>query len=52
MSLNWKRTISVSFSVFALFIGSVGLAGCDIAGEAEQEGVELEEGEKPEAEQE
>ena len=40
MSLNWKRTISVGFSVFALFIGSVGLTGCDIAGEAEQEGVE------------
>ena len=51
MSLNWKRSISVSFSVFALFIG-FGLTGCDIAGEAEQEGVELEEGEKPEAEQE
>ena len=46
MSLIWKRTISVGFSVFALFIGSVGLTGCDIAGEAEQEGVELEKNEE------
>ena len=46
MSLSWKRTISVGFSVFALFIGSVGLTGCDIAGEAEQEGVELEKNEE------
>ena len=52
MSLSWKRTINVGFSVFALFIGSIGLTGCDVAGEAEQEGVELEEGEKPEIEEE
>ena len=52
MSSSWRRTISVGFSIFALFIGSIGLIGCDVAGEAEQEGVELEEGEKPEVEQE
>ena len=52
MNLSWKRFMSIGFSVFALLIGSVGLAGCDVAGEAEQEGVELEEGEKPEIEEE
>lgn len=52
MSLNWKNIISVGFSIFALFVGSIGLTGCDVAGEAEQEGVELEEGEKPEIEEE
>ena len=42
MSLNWKRSISLGFSVFALFIGSIGLVGCDEAGEVEQEEVEVE----------
>ena len=43
MNLSWKRTISIAFSVFTLFVGSIGLVGCDEAGEVEQEGVELEE---------
>ena len=52
MSLSWKRFMSVGFSVLALLLGSVGLVGCDEAGEVEQEGVELEEGETPEIEEE
>ena len=46
MTLSLKRIISLGFSVFALLVGSVGLTGCDISGEAEQEGVELEKNEE------
>lgn len=52
MNLGWKKTISIGFSVVTLFIGSISLTGCDIAGEAEQEEVKLEEGEKLEIEEE
>ena len=45
MNLSFKRTLGISFSIFALLLG-FGLTGCDIAGEAEQEGVELEEQEQ------
>ena len=41
-----KTIISLGFSIFALLVGSVGLTGCDISGEAEQEGVELEKNEE------
>lgn len=34
-SSNWKRIIGLGLSVFVLFVGSVGLTGC----ETEEEGV-------------
>lgn len=36
---NWKRYLSLGLSVFALFIGSAVLTGCETA-EVEQEGIE------------
>lgn len=42
MSWNWKKTVGIGLSVFALLTSSVGLTGCDIAGEVEQEGEKLE----------
>lgn len=40
-SLNWKKIVGVGLSVFVLTLGSVGLTGCETAGEGE--GQELEE---------
>ena len=51
MSLNWKRSISLGFSVFALLIGSVGIVGCEQTGEVEQEEVETEQGGEVEVEE-
>lgn len=48
-SINWKRIIGVGLSVFALFIGSATLTGCETGEEGleqeelEEEGEELEE---------
>ena len=39
MNTNWKKIIGVSLSVFALFVSSVGLTGC----ETEEEEIETEE---------
>ena len=40
---NWKKIVGVGLSVFVLFIGSVGLTGCETAEEGETEELELEE---------
>lgn len=45
-SLGWKRIVGVGLSVFALFIGSVGLTGCETGEELEQEEAPLEQEEE------
>ena len=40
-NFNWKRTVGLALSIFVLFIGSVGLTGCEVEGEGE--GIEQEE---------
>ena len=44
-SSNWKRIIGLGLSGFLLFVGSVGLTGCETGGEEEleQEEIPLEE---------
>jgi len=44
---NWKRLVGIGLSAFALFIGSVGLTGCEVEtqeGEAEELGEDIDEG--------
>ncbi|MEL7078309.1 MAG: hypothetical protein AAGM46_20615 [Cyanobacteria bacterium J06582_2] len=50
---NWKRIIGIGLSVFALFIGSASLTGCEVGGEGEEieEGELEEEGEEIEGEE-
>jgi hypothetical protein len=36
-SWNWKKAIGIGLSVFVLVIGSVGLTGCEVGEETEQE---------------
>ncbi|MBE9048417.1 hypothetical protein IQ255_29210 [Pleurocapsales cyanobacterium LEGE 10410] len=41
-----KRLVSIGLSAFALFVGSVGLTGCEVEteGEAEELGEDIDEG--------
>lgn len=43
---KWKRLVSIGLSAFALFVGSVGLIGCEVEteGEAEELGEDIDEG--------
>lgn len=43
MSSSLKKALGIGLSVFALFIGSVGLSGCETGGEGEAEIEEPEE---------
>lgn len=36
--INWKRSLSLGLSIFALFIGSAVITGCETA-EVEEEGI-------------
>lgn len=36
-SSNWKRIFGLGLSVFVLFVGSVGITGCETGEEVEQE---------------
>ena len=38
---NWKKSLSLGLSIFALFLGSAVITGCETA-EVEQEGIEEE----------
>lgn len=40
--IKFKKALGIGLSAFALFIGSVGLTGCETGGEVEEE---VEEGE-------
>ena len=38
--INWKRSLSLGLSIFALFIGSAVITGCETeTGEVEEEGI-------------
>lgn len=43
---NWKKLVSIGLSAFALFVGSVGLTGCEVEpeGETEELGEDIDEG--------
>lgn len=42
MNSKLKKALGIGLSVFALFIGSVSLTGCETGGEIEQEEIEEE----------
>ena len=45
-SFKWKKLMGLGLSVFVLFVGSVGLTGCEVEteGDAEELGEEIDEG--------
>lgn len=45
-NFKWKRLVGIGLSAIALFVGSVGLTGCEVEGEGEAEelGEDIDEG--------
>ncbi len=35
-NFSWKRSVGLVLSVLTLYIGSVGLTGCEVGGEGEE----------------